>query len=424
MKIALVARHITAASQPDAATGDHYSADQASHAEGLGRALAADGHRVVIYARKDSPGLPDTEMLSARLKVEYVTAGPPAPVPAQELPSHLGAFGSQLAARWSKSAPEVVHAHHWTSGLAAMIATRDRAVPVVQTFGSLCSAERRSGLSGTTDAARERMETCLARSAAGVIAMTSDEVAELSRMGVGGPRVAAVPTGVDMRKFDPEGPSAKRGEPQRLVHVGSLAEHERLELLIRAMPDLRGTELVIVGGPDPADLDSDRAYKRLGKLAAGLGVADRVIFTGRLADRELAAMLRSATALVSLTRHAPIGQAAISAMACGIPVIATDVGAHSDAVIDGTTGTLVPADRPALAARRLKDLLATPMKLTAFGIASSDRARSRFPWDRIAAETVKSYERWLTAPAAQPSRAVRVPAQRPNAAAARRTAAA
>jgi D-inositol-3-phosphate glycosyltransferase len=394
MKIALVARHAS-----DCATAsDPYVAEQAAHVAGLGKALAAHGHNVVIYARKDAPGLPDRETLAPRLTARYIKAGPPAPVPADKLPHYVAEMGRYLAQRWQKDTPDIVHAHHWTSGLAALVAARERPVPIVQTFGSLGVAEQRHCVPGPRESARIRMEACIARTVAGVLAQTSDEVTDLASIGAGGTRVRNVPCGVDTARLDPDGPAAKRHAELRLLHVGSAGEHQGLDQLLRIMPDLPGAELVLAGGPDQQQLDSDIAYKRLGKLAAAIGVADRVSFVGQVASKNLPALLRSADIFVSAAKYEPYGIAVISAMACGRPVVANAVGAYADAVVDGTTGLLLPPGRCDLLARRLRELLATPMKLTGFGIAGADRARSRYPWERIAGETAAAYERFLTRP--------------------------
>lgn len=416
MKIALVAGHVTQPARADDThgTNSHYAnshyanphcsdplcADQAAHVAGLGRALAAQGHRVVVYARKDSPRLPDTAALGSRLTAQYITAGPPAQAAAGCLPSHLGAFGAGLAARWRRSAPQIVHAFGWTNGLAALLAAREHEVPIVQAFGSLAVAERRRGIAAGQDAARLRMERCLAKSVTGVIASTSEEAGDLARLGVQSARAAMVPCGVDLARFEPEGRAAERSDLRRLVYVGPLADHQRLDVLIRALAEVPSAELIIAGGPAAADLDASVAFKRLGKLAAGLGVADRVAFTGQLGGKELPALLRSADLFVSAASHEPLGLTAISAMACGVPVIAAAVGAYADAVIDGTTGLLLPSPQPQLLASRLRDLLAFPLRVTAFGIAAADRARSRYSWDRIAGETAAAYERFLAGDAA------------------------
>ena len=401
MKIALVARHVSEPVTPS----DPYAAEQAAHVAGLGRALAAQGHSVVIYARKDAPGLPDRETLAPGLTARYIKAGPPARVAADQLPQYVAEIGRYLAARWKHDTTDIVHAHHWTSGLAALLAAREVPVPIAASFGSLGTAEQHHGVPGPQDSARIRMEALVARSVRGVLAHTSDEVAGLAGLGVPGTRVRIVPCGVDTGRFDPDGPAARRHAELRLLHVGSLADHQGLDKLIRALPDLPGAELVVAGGPGQDDLDSDINYKKLGKLAAGLGVADRVTCTGQVAIMNLAALMRSADIFVSAARHEPSGAAAIAAMACGTPVVANAAGAYYDAVVDGTTGLLLPAAGPEVFVRRIRDLLSMPMKLTAFGIAAADRARSRYPWERIAAETVAAYERCLTVPSGKPAMA-------------------
>jgi len=389
MKIALVARHVCAPAAPSGL----YAAEQAEYVADLGRALAAQGHKVVIYGRKDAPGLPDREPLAPGLTARYIKAGPPAPVPAGQLHRHVAEIARFLSAQWRKDMPDIVHAHHWTSGLAALAATRDLPVPVVQAFGSLGVAEQRHGVPGPIQPVRIRMETAVARSVAGVLAITTDEAAEMARLGIPGSKVKVVPCGAATSGFGLHRIRCGRHADLRLIHVGSLAEHAGLSTLLRALPDLPGTELIVAGGPDQDELESDIAYKKLGKLAAGLGVANRVTFTGHVASKNLPALIASADLYVSAARYEPYGAAAIRAMACGKPVVANAVGGHADAVVDGTTGLLVPPGRPEVLVRRLRDLLATPVKIMAFGIAAADRAKSRYPWERIAAETVAVYER-------------------------------
>ncbi len=392
MKIALVARHAT----PPTHALDPYSADQAAHVAELGRSLADQGHEVVIYTRKDSEKLPGKMSLGNGLTAEYIPAGPHAPVPADQLPQYAKDVAAHLVKRWRRQAPDVVHAFHWTAGLAALAAAREKPVPVTLSFGSLGAAEQRLRIAGELTPTRLRMESCLARSADAVLATTSAEVAELTRLGVPGRTVSLVPIGVDTGKFAPAGYVAKRKKHPKLVTVGSLAEYRGLDALLRCLTELPDTELVIAGGPVADELEADHGYRILAKLAAHLGVADRVQFTGHVTDRALPALLRSADLLVSNARYEPQGLTAIRAMACGVPVVATAVGPYSDAVIDGTTGLLVPPDRPQALARRLRDLMANPMRLAAFGIAAADRAKSRYPWDRIATETVTVYEGAVT----------------------------
>jgi len=122
-----------------------------------------------------------------------------------------------------------------------------------------------------------------------------------------------------------------------------------------------------------------------------------VFFAGQVGRTALPPLLRSADLLVNINQHEPSAITSIQAMACGTPVVASTVGGQVDAVVDGTTGILVPADRPAVLAQKIRALLAHPMQLEAFSVAATDRARSRYSWDRIAHETLAVYDTALAA---------------------------
>jgi glycosyltransferase involved in cell wall biosynthesis len=390
MRIALVA-HTGSPLTP--ATGQEpvsQAAGVAAHARGLAKL----GHRVTIYARRDSRALPGSAILAPRVTVEHVTAGPLAPLSGAELAAQVAEFSEQLAQRWRKNPPDVVHAYFWTSGLAALAATRERDIPLVQTFGTLGVAERRHGNNVDGNDVRIRLEAWLARSARAILAGTGTEAADLISMGVPRAAVTVVPCGVDTTEFVPEGPAAKRGSrPRLLAVVPRLDGQQGLGTLLRMLTRVPGAELVVAGGPARSQLRKDQAYLDLTGLAERLGVADRVSFTGKIAASALPALLRSADLLVSAAPYEPSGAVALAAMACGTPVAASAVGACADAVLDGTTGVLVPLGRSDLLARRVRDLLASPLRLEAFGIAAADRATARYSWDRISRETLAAYER-------------------------------
>ena len=396
MRIALVAHHGSPLTQGNGPESIFPAAGIAAHAQ----ALARLGHRVTIYARRDSRGLPGSAILAPRVTVEHVAAGPLAPLTGDELAAHVGGFGDYLAQRWRRNPPSLAHAYFWTSGLAALAAVRGWDIPLVQTFGTLGAAERRHGPAGHQHDGRIRMEACIARSARAVLASTAAEAAELARMGVPRTSVTVVPGGVDTDEFTPEGPVAKRNGHPRLLAVASLTQPAGLAVLVRMLARVPGAELVIAGGPARAQLTKDPAHRDLVQLAERFGVAGRLTFTGKVAQAGLPALLRSADLLVSAAPYDPAGSVAVAAMACGTPVAACSADGLTDAVIDGTTGVLVPASRPDLLARRVRLLLASPLRLEAFGIAAADRARARYSWDRISQETVAAYKRCLQPAAA------------------------
>ena len=230
-----------------------------------------------------------------------------------------------------------------------------------------------------------------------VLANSTEEAAELARLGVPKSAIQVVPCGVDTGMFAPDGQQAAKGAKHRLVAIASADRPLGLETVVRALAQVHDAELVIAGGPDGQHLPRSGAFRDLARLADALGVRNRVRFAGEASGATLAALLRSADIAVSASPYEPTGLAAIQAMACGTPVIMSAVGGHRDAVIDGTTGLLVAPLNSGLLARQLRRLLATPALLQGYGIAAADRARSRYSWQRIGNETLAVYQRLLTA---------------------------
>ncbi len=395
MKIALVAQDATPLT-PRAGSGPEN--DDFGLSE-LTRKFAQHGHKVTIYAQKQQAGVPDRAKLADGVQVESIDAGP-VPEPAADgkqndagLLDRVPAFSGPLRSSWERDRPDIVHALRWTSGLAALAAARDQHIPVIQEFSSLGATDLRDRTHADgAAAARLRLEPAIGRSAAAVVATHSAEVPGLASLGVHRSSIRVIPWGVDTSTFSPEGPVAKRNGRPRLLTVADLNERAALETLLRALTRVPDAELVVVGGPADARQHHD-AYTKLAKFAASLGIADRVIFSGQVGRDAMPALLRSADLVVSTCQYEPSGMTSLQAMACGTPVIAPPVDGHADAVVDGTTGILIPPDRPALLAQRIRQLLAHPMLLEAYGVAAADRAKSRYSWERIAAETLAVYDK-------------------------------
>jgi glycosyltransferase involved in cell wall biosynthesis len=392
MKIALVAQHSTPVPTDTAAAGDDARLVEMS------RSLAGEGHQVTVYARRNATALPDRARLAPGVSVEYVGPADPGGDDAR-LVAHLGAFSAPLRAAWAGDRPDVVHAVRWTSGLAALAAARDLQVPVVQTFDQLGVTERRHGLvpagAGTE---RIRLEPAIGRTVDAVVAASHDEEADLARVGVPRRHIRVVPAGIDTTEFTPDGPTHGRNGRHRLVTIADLtAESEPLTILLHAMAKIPAAELVVAGGPARRHLRADLAYRRLAKLSDALGLHGRVFFAGQVARPDLPPLLRSADLMVNVNQHDPSATTSIQAMACGTPVVAAANGPHLDAIVDGTTGILVEPLRPALLAQKIRALLAHPMQLEAFSVAATDRARSRYSWNRIAHETLAVYDTALAA---------------------------
>jgi D-inositol-3-phosphate glycosyltransferase len=390
MRIALISAH----GPVGPAAGTYGELRQPSS---LARILAAQGHRVTLYTRCERQDHPLTAILSCRVSVEHVPAGPARPLCDDQLARHMPEFAAYLADRWQAKRPDILHAFSWTSGLAALGAVRGSDTPVVQTFESLGSIRRRLGGDESVSVGRIRLEAAIGRQVDAVLASSTEEARELARLGVPKSAIQVVPCGVDTDTFAPEGKRPAKGAKHRLVVVTAEDMPRGLETILRALAQVHDAELIIAGGPDGKHLPRSGPFRELAQLAGALGVRSRVKFAGQVTGASLAALLRSADIAVSASPYEPSGLAALQAMACGTPVIVSAVGGHLDAVIDGTTGLLVAPLDPAALARQLRRLLATPALLEGYGIAAADRARSRYDWDRIGTETLAAYQRLLTA---------------------------
>jgi glycosyltransferase involved in cell wall biosynthesis len=212
-------------------------------------------------------------------------------------------------------------------------------------------------------------------------------------------KVTVIHNGIEVEQFDP----TTDGVPFRQQHgippdvplvgvVGRLRPWKGQDRFLRvlaqvreAVPDVWG---LIVGG---AIFDVENDYPtRLHRLAADLGLADRVVFTGHRED------VRPALAAMDVFVHAgdpePFGLVNLEAMAMGKPVVAFAHGALPEIVADEETGLLVrPGDEPALA-EAVVALVRDPVRRTAMGRAGRRRAQTHFTAQRMAAQVMAVYE--------------------------------
>ncbi|MEV4351664.1 glycosyltransferase [Actinoplanes sp. NPDC049596] len=389
MRIAMISEHAS----PLATLGGIDAGGQNTHVAELAGALAADGHEVRVYTRRDDPAQPAVVPMAARIDVVHVPAGPAAPLPKDELLPHMGRFAECLAADWRDEwRPDVAHAHFWMSGLAAVTAGNACDVPVVQTYHALGSVKRRhQGAADTSPARRIAYERELGRAVDRVVVQCQDEVQELIRMGVPRSRMSLVPSGVNTERFRPDGPVRTRAKRPRILTVARLVERKGVEDLIRALPGVPRAELVVVGGPPLDELDGDPYARKLLTLAERCRVADRVRLTGAVPAHEMPAWYRSADVVAATPWYEPFGLTVLEAMASGVPVIASAVGGLTDTVVDGVTGDLVPARDPAALAVALRKLLADDVRRISYAAAAVDRAVHSYSWPRIAGRLANVY---------------------------------
>jgi teichuronic acid biosynthesis glycosyltransferase TuaC len=194
----------------------------------------------------------------------------------------------------------------------------------------------------------------------------------LVEIGADGKKIHALRNGVDLTMFRPTDRAKERKnlglEHRTLVSVGHLIERKGHHLAIEALTGLPDYKLLIAGeGPERSNLES---------LASRLKVMDRVTFLGRVPHENLAAIYGAADALILASSREGWANVLLEAMACGTPVIASNVWGTPEIVATPESGVLMEERTPealAAAARRLFDNL-------------PDRAATRayaeqFSWD-------------------------------------------
>ncbi|SDX97162.1 Glycosyltransferase involved in cell wall bisynthesis [Micromonospora pattaloongensis] len=365
------------------------------HVARIAAELSRLGHDVRVYERHDDPDLPATTEAGG-YRVVRVPVGPSGRTATRGLIPHVPAFSRWLAERWLREwRPDVVHSHFWIGGLAAASAAGRTTIPVVQTFHSLGVEQLRHlgpGYSGPGE--RIPLERALSRAVDVAVAQSSEEVDDLTRMGLDRTAVAVVPAGVDTERFTPDGESAPR-EPRRrrILSVGGLAPGHGQEDLIRAMRLVGDAELVIAGGPPRTELDGHAEARRLRELARQVGVGEQVRLVGAQPHEQMASWYRSADVVACTPRYVSAGMVPLEAMACGVPVVGYSRGGVADTVVDTVTGRLVPAGDVRGLGMTLRRLLADEAERFAYGHAAVDRVRCRYTWDRTATALERIYER-------------------------------
>ena len=269
-----------------------------------------------------------------------------------------------LVARLHRAQPiDVIDAHFfYPDGVAAVMIGRELGIPVTITA-------RGSDLTLMPDFALPRRWILWAADKADalitVCAALRDRLLEL---GVAGERVTVLRNGVDLERFRPGDPAPVRAAlkltDRVLLSVGNLIELKGHHLVIEALRELPECSLMIIGdGPERSALE---------RLAARLGVAERVRFLGLIPQVELARYYSAADALVLASSREGWANVLLEAMACGTPAVATRVWGTPEVVAAPAAGVLIDERSAAGVAGGVRRLLgAAPARAATRAYAES-----------------------------------------------------
>lgn len=352
-----------------------------AHIAALAQSLGELGHSVTVYTRRTDADIPERTTRDDGVTIHTVTAGPPRPLPADQLRPHLATLAGSLERAWRRDEPTVLHAYDWTYALAALAARGD--APIVRTFRPRAGALRGRNRDLT------RLERAICRDVAHVTVGCTADLDDVTALGMPRNKLTVVPRGVDLDRFAPDGPSYPRGDSPRLLSLGPLAPTAGFDTAIRAVAAIPHAELLLAAVPegygDPAEIS------RLAAIAHRCGVSDRVRLLRRVPNDTLPELIRSVDAVVCVPTSEAAEALAPEAMACGKPVIATERGSLTDVVINDVTGIFVAPAQPEQLATAVRDLLAEQTRLDGYGMTARERISARYSWPRVAAETARVY---------------------------------
>ncbi|PYM74512.1 MAG: glycosyltransferase family 1 protein [Candidatus Rokuibacteriota bacterium] len=398
MHVAMLSVHTC----PLAALGGKETGGMNVYVREVSRELGRMGVSVDVFTRSQDPSIPRVVRLGERARVIHLAAGVEAPMARERVYDHLDEFVEGIEA-WRIAEAidyDLIHAHYWLSGVAALTLKTRWSVPVLQMFHTLGRLKNRVARSAAElePAVRLEEETRIVSAADRIVAANVVERAELLRdYAAHASRIATIPCGVDTDLFTPgDRAEARRrldldGHPL-LLWVGRIAPIKGLDTLLDAVARLsesgQDMRLLVVGGD--ADERTSGHETSLRQRIERLGLGDSVRFLGPQPQGVLPLYYAASDVTVLPSYYESFGMVALEAMACGSPVIASRVGGLVTTVRDGVTGFLVPDGDVEALAERIETLVGDPELRWRLG-REGVRWAAQHRWPCVAEAVCKEY---------------------------------
>jgi len=423
-RVALISEHAS----PFAVIGGVDAGGQNIYVSQLARHLAALGWQVDVFTRRDNDRLPEVADWVDGVRLIHVPAGPPRFVRKEELLPFMDDFADYMIAFARRQYPtyELAHANFWMSGYVAMRLKRRLELPFAVTFHALGKVRRlHQKEADQFPRARLRIEEKICEAADRIVAeCPQDEKDLLELYGADPDKLRMIGCGFDPREFSPVGKILARAalglDPsERIVlQLGRIVPRKGIDNVIRGIARLRDrygiqAKLLIVGGdapqPDPVKTPE---IGRLSQIVSDHRLDGQVVFTGGRGREMLKYFYSAADVFVTTPWYEPFGITPLESMACGTPVICSNVGGLKHSVRDGQTGFHVPPNDPDALADRLSVLFHSPALAMAMQKHAIAHVREHFMWKKVATELDRVYselggteEGRVTFPIREPMRA-------------------
>jgi D-inositol-3-phosphate glycosyltransferase len=381
----------------------------------LTRQLGKMGVHVDVFTRSQDEHVPHVlHDLGYGNRIVHVPAGPEFPLPKRELASYLPDFvsGVQDFVTRKRLKYDLLHSHYWMSGIAARDLKAVWGIPIIHMFHTLGIMKRRVARDDSEVEGDYRLEgeRDVINLADWIIAATPAELAQLQWLyNAETERISVIPPGVDVNHFYPIDPDEAKeyiGIPpndQMLLFVGRVEPLKGIDTLIRAIALMREMGLLerhrlclsIIGGdPDPDSAATNTEMVRLKELREDNDLEDIITFLGRRSQDTLPYYYSASEAVVMPSHYESFGMVALEAMACGTPVVASEVGGLAFLIQDEVTGYHVPVGEPEALCDRLS-LLLEDRNLHERMSKDAVIFSQEYAWENIAAKIVELYQKLM-----------------------------
>ena len=354
------------------------------------------GHTVDVYTRVHDPLDPQIIELGENARLIHLMAGGIRQINKIGIYPHLPGFAAKLEAFRRESVREydIIFSHYWLSGWVGEYLRRRWNVPHATMFHTLGAVKNAFPIGENEPRLRLSTERRLVKNCQCIIAPTEREKVNLALYyGDPGGKTAVIPCGINLEQFQPADRAAARhelglGDEKTVLFVGRFDPLKGIDRLLKAMSLLKnsGARLLLVGG----DEDSRRERDGFLRMAGELGIGDSIDFRGMVKHEQLPCYYNAADVCVIPSCYESFGLVALESLACGTPVVTTDVGNMRDIIIQDRTGAVV-GDSPESLAEKIDMFLLHPTPDT--GLLRS--SVSRFGWGNIAREIEREFRNVL-----------------------------
>ena len=402
--IAIISDH----ADPAAEIGREEAGGQNVYVRHVGETLAALGWHVDMFTRKVHADDPVIVQHSPHCRTIRLKAGAETYIPRDRLFEHMPEFvrSFQSFQRTHGLNYPLIHTNYWLSAWAGLELQKTSAIQLVHTYHSLGAVKYQSLVEIPQVAnTRLRIEREILERANCVVATSPQEQETLRSLVSTRGQIEVIPCGTDTNNFRLTSKTHARtklklGSHEKVIlYVGRFDERKGIETLVKACSllkekDVQNLKLLIVGGSSEDMPDGDER-KRIENLVDQLGLKESTVFAGRIGHDVLPLYYTAADVCVIPSHYEPFGLVAIEAMACGVPVVASNVGGLKFTIIPEETGLLVEPKNIEAFANGIHRILCDELWVRKMRRQASANVNQRFSWAGVTIQLSELYRHVL-----------------------------